>query len=263
MINIIPNWHPVFVHFTVALLSIATIIHLLSRFLPGGELAGQLTIVARWNLRLGVGFTLLTVAAGWYAYNTVSHDAPSHIAMTDHRNWAVVTFALFLGAACWEYFLSRLGNSNFSSKTRRAAKTAQVARPGASVKANAVSLMNWNNGRGWLFTGLLVIAAGMLLSTAWHGGELVYRHGLGVMSLPKSEGPGHPNEHGAGHDHGNMPMQGADMPHEDAHSHGGTSSGGHPHDAEPGKKAPATGGAGTAPKKAGHTHAPGAPLHKD
>lgn len=46
MINIIPNWHPVFVHFTVALLIIATITHLLSRFLPGGELARQLTIVA-------------------------------------------------------------------------------------------------------------------------------------------------------------------------------------------------------------------------
>ncbi|MBI4937033.1 MAG: hypothetical protein HY846_02215 [Nitrosomonadales bacterium] len=217
-----------------------------------------------------MGFTLFTVAAGWYAYNTVSHDAPSYIAMTEHRNWTIVTFVLFLGAACWEYSLSRQGNSNFSSKMRqggdkRATKTAQVARPRASARANAVSLMNWNNGRGWLFTGLLVIAAGTLLSTAWHGGELVYRHGLGVMSLPKPEGAGHPNEHGAGHDHGNMPMQGADMPHEDAHAHihGDTSSSGHPHDAESGRKAPVADGAGTAPKKAGHTHAPGSLPHKD
>lgn len=188
MIEVIPNWHPVFVHFTVALLVIATIAQLLSHFLPNGELARQLAIVARWNLWLGVGFTLLTVAAGWYAYITVSHDALSHIAMTRHRNWAMATFALFLGVAGWEYYLSRRGKD-----------------------------------KGWLFTGLLAITAGLLLSTAWHGGELVYRYGLGVMSMPKPEEAGHT------HDHGDMPAQGADM------AHG----------------------------KAFHSHAPGTPPHKD
>lgn len=200
MIEIIPNWHPAFVHFTVALLIIAAIMHLLSRFLPNGELANQFEIVARWNLRFGVGFTLLTVASGWYAYNTVAHNAPSHIAMAEHRNWAMATFALFLGVAGWEYFLSRRGKS-----------------------------------KNWLFTGLLVIAAGLLLTTAWHGGELVYRYGLGVMSLPKPEGPGHAHEHGE--DHGGMPEQGEDTLHED--------------------------GTGTAPKETGHTHALGTPPHED
>ena len=228
MIEIIPNWHPAFVHFTVALLIVAAAIHLLSHFLSNGKLADQLKIVARWNLWFGVGFTLLTVAAGWYAYNTVAHDATSHIAMTEHRNWAMTTFALFLGVAGWEYFLSRRGK-----------------------------------GKGWLFTGLLVIAAGFLLSTAWRGAELVYRHGLGVMSLPQAEEPGHSHEHGMSHDHGGMPVQGADTPHEDAHSHDATANDEHPHDAEPDQKTPVTNGAGTAPKKAGHTHAPGTPPHKD
>ena len=199
MIEIIPNLHPVFVHFTVALLIIAATIHLLSHFLPNGELANQLAIVARWNLWLGVGFTLLTVAAGWYAFYTVAHDTPSHLAMIEHRNWAMATLAVFLGIAAWEYYLSRRGK-----------------------------------GKGWLFTGLLVIAAGLLLSTAWHGGELVYRYGLGVMSMPKPEGPGHAHEHGE-----------------------------HPHDVEPGHGTPAADGAGAAPRKAGHTHAPGTPPHKD
>lgn len=228
MIEIIPNWHPVFVHFTVALLIVAAAIHLLSHFLSNGKLADQLALVARWNLWLGVGFTLLTVAAGWYAYNTVSHDAPSHIAMAEHRSWAMVTFALFLGVTGWEYYLSRRGK-----------------------------------GKSWLFTVLLVIAAGLLLSTAWHGAELVYRHGLGVMSLPKSEGPGHPHEHGAGH--GEMPVQGEGAPHEDgyAHSHDSAANGEHTHDAESDGQTLATGGTSTAPKKAGHTHVPGTPPHKD
>ena len=225
MIAIIPNWHPVFVHFTVALLIIAAAIHLLSHFLPKGALANQLTIVARWNLWFGVVFTLLTVAAGWYAYNTVAHDALSHIAMTGHRNWAMATLALLLCIAGWEYYLSRRGKD-----------------------------------KGWLFTGLLVIAAGLLLSTAWHGSELVYRYGLGVMSLPKpEEGLGHTHEHGEAH--GGIPGEAA--PHEEVHSHDYTANGEHSHDAEPDGKTPAADGAATAPKKAGHTHAPGTPPHKD
>lgn len=230
MVEILPNWHPVFVHFTVALLMVAVVIHLLIHFMPKGELLDQLAIVARWNLLIGAGLTLFTVAAGWYAYNTVVHDAPSHLAMTEHRNWAMVAFALLLGIAGWEYYLSRHGK-----------------------------------GKGWLFTALLVIAVGLLLSTAWHGGELVYRYGLGVMSMPKPERPGHTHEHGEEHDHGDMPAQGGTTPHGDghAHSHDGTANGEHPHDAVPGSGIPAADTADMPPKKAGHTHAPGTPPHKD
>lgn len=160
MLNILPNWHPIFVHFTVALLTVAAGMHLVSHFVTRPELRNQLTIAARWNLWIGIGATLLTVAAGWYAFNTVNHDEPSHLAMTVHRNWAMGTLAVFLVIAAWEYYLYRHGK-----------------------------------GKGWLFTALLVIAAILLLSTAWHGGELVYRYGLGVMSLPKAEGSGHSHHH--------------------------------------------------------------------
>jgi len=221
MIEIIPNWHPVFVHFTVALLIISAAIHLLSYVLPKSELADQLTIVVRWNLRLGMGFTLLTIAAGWYAFNTVAHDAPSHIAMTEHRNWAMATFALLLGIAGWEYYLSR-----------------------------------HRRDKGWLFTALLVIAAGLLLSTAWHGGELVYRYGLGVMSLPKAEGPGHTHDYGS--EHGDM-----DMHDEDEHAHSHDDATHDEHDAESGHTTSSAKRTVSAPKKAGHTHAPGTPHHND
>ena len=182
MIEILPNWHPIFVHFTVALLIVAAAMHVLSHFVSDTGLRNQLTITARWNLWIGVGFTFLTVAAGWYAFNTVTHDAPSHRAMIEHRNWALLTFAVILGIAAWEYYLQRHGK-----------------------------------GKGWLFTGLLLVAASLLLSTAWHGGELVYRYGLGVMSLPKLESK---EGEGAGHANHQMevPMQGSDnMPIPDDH----------------------------------------------
>ena len=179
MITILPNWHPIFVHFTVALLIVAAAMHVMSHFVSDTGLKNQLTITARWNLWIGIAFTVLTVAAGWYAFNTVTHDAPSHLAMIEHRNWALITFAVLLGIAAWEYYLHRHGK-----------------------------------GKGWLFTGLLVLAASLLLSTAWHGGELVYRYGLGVMSMPKAEGSRADGASHANHQmevpmqgHDNMPMQ--------------------------------------------------------
>ena len=180
MINILPNWHPIFVHFTVALLIVAAAMHVLAHFVSRNELRNQLTITARWNLWIGTTFTVLTVAAGWYAFNTVAHDTPSHLAMIDHRNWAMVTFAALLGIAAWEYYLYRYGKS-----------------------------------KGWLFTALLVLTASLLLATAWHGGELVYRYGLGVMSMPKPDGAA-----GHAHDGGEMEHGNGDMtPDQDGMTH--------------------------------------------
>ena len=183
MIEILPNWHPIFVHFTVALLIVAAALHVLSHFISNTNLKNQLSTTASWNLWIGIGVTVLTVAMGWVAFNTVNHDEPSHLAMIEHRNWAMATFAVLLGIAAWEIYLYR-----------------------------------HRKGKGWLFTALLVIAASLLMSTAWHGGELVYRHGLGVMSMPKPDGAaGHSHdggdmEHGNSHrDQGNMNHDQSDM----------------------------------------------------
>jgi len=38
-----------------------------------------------------------------------------------------------------------------------------------------------------MFVGALLLPVTLLVITAWHGGELVYRYGLGVQSLPKTD----------------------------------------------------------------------------
>jgi uncharacterized membrane protein len=165
MPEIIPNWHPVFVHYTVALLSLSVVLYVVIGFMAS-PLRDQWLVVARWCLWFGTGFTLLTVLTGVYAYNTVEHDTPSHLAMTEHRNLALITAAAFLflgGFSAWR------------------AREGQTPRP--------------------VFVIALVAAGGLLLSTAWHGGELVYRHGLGVMSLPEIGGEGHAHDHGDDHSH--------------------------------------------------------------
>lgn len=180
MPEIIPNLHPVFVHFTVALLSVSTglfiLLQLFGSQLPE-NLRHQLKTVARWNLWLGAAITVITVAAGFYAYNTVAHDAPSHAAMTDHRNWALATAPLFIGIALWSM------------------------------------MCVWREKQlGGLFIAALLIAQILLLSTAWRGGEVVYRYGLGVMSLPQSEGAGHAHSHGDGEGHADdKPMDFSNM----------------------------------------------------
>ncbi len=176
MIEIIPNWHPILVHFTVGLLSLSVLLHVLARLPLPPTLRGEWRIVADWLLWLGALSALATAVTGWLAYNSVEHDAVSHAAMTTHRNWALPTVGLFVVLALWSAWR-------------------HVARPGSLAPLiNAAFLA-------------VLVAGGVLLgSTAWHGGELVYRHGLGVMSLPNSKpaptAPGRPSEKKpAAHDH--------------------------------------------------------------
>lgn len=172
---IIPNWHPIFVHFTVGLLITAALLHVAHRLLSNSEVKGQCAIVARWNLWIGAVFAVFTVIAGFLAYNSVDHDTPSHIAMTLHKNWALGTLAAILIVTIWS-FISHRKN---------------VALPIALTIA-------------------VLVSSGLLAATAWHGGELVYRYGLGVKSLPKADTHGHDGTSAHSHDH-----DGAS-----AHSHG-------------------------------------------
>lgn len=174
MIEIIPNWHPVFVHFTVALLTVSLGLFLFSQLVK----CDQAVLVAKWNLWIGAGVSLLTLVAGFYAYNTVAHDTPSHEAMTEHKNWALVTLALLLPVVVWSVLAHRQG------KTLGAA-----------------------------FVALFLVVGGLLAATAWHGGEVVYRYGLGVMSLPKTDS----HDHGA---HGHSDEAAGDDHHGDSgHGH--------------------------------------------
>ena len=166
MIEVIPNWHPLFVHFAIALLSVSAVFFVLLKVLSQHALKEQFRVLAYWNLWLGTGSAIVTAIAGWFAYNSVAHDTASHLAMTEHRNWALITVSVFIVLSIWSVKLYK------------------------SIKNESI-----------IFTIIMVFAFVLLASTGWRGSEVVYRYGLGVMSMPQVEGEGHEHEHAAGEHH--------------------------------------------------------------
>lgn len=170
-----PNIHPVLVHFAYALSLSALGVYLLGRvFIRGPRRAGAQS-AGDWMLGLGAVAIVATIAVGFYAYYTVAHDGPSHAAMTTHRNWAVPSGAAIIVLAIWRFV----------------------------KRANAPS---------GLFLGLLSAAALSLSVTAWWGGNIVYKYGIGVQSLPVVTGDGHDHEHGAMPEHSGMDSMAAEKP---------------------------------------------------
>ena len=97
----------------------------------------------------------------------MAHDGPSHAAMTDHKNWALATAAIFGFLALW------------SLVKHRGTKTVSIG-----------------------FVALILLASGLLAVTGFKGGEVVYRHGTGVMRLPEVSGDGGHGSHSHGKDAG-------------------------------------------------------------
>ncbi|MFQ5533406.1 MAG: DUF2231 domain-containing protein [Sphingomonadales bacterium] len=199
MFEIIPNWHPFLVHFTLALYLSAGLFFVIAKVLPGAAWSAGMTRAALWNLWLGAAVTVMTYLAGRHAFGSVTHDDTSHAAMVMHAQWGTLTTVAFLVLAIWSVIAKRKG------------------RP-----------------VGWLFTGLIVLASAALLNTGYKGADLVYRYGLGVMSLPKEadhshargvaahehETEGHKHGDGAaGHDHEPDPAPEHDHSEGDDHSH--------------------------------------------
>ncbi len=181
------NYHPLFVHFPIAFLTVFFVIDLLAAVLR----SRSLFVVANWLLGLGAVGALVAAAFGLQAALTVAHPPGVHEIMENHRY-----FALNATALAWLLLLWRLFNRG------------RFWRVGRIVHLLLAAFMVLN----------LTIAAD-------YGGLMVYKYGVAVKAVPV-EASGHrhgsvwdeigewlhdlvPHTHGDGHEH--------DHGHEHAH----------------------------------------------
>lgn len=168
MIEIIPNYHPIFVHFPLALITISTLCFFSGMILKRFEVSKELFTTSKWCLWFGGLFAIFTALTGWLAYDSVQHQSEiAHKAMTLHRNVALPTAGLAILAAIVSYLFR--------------GKWGKVGNPFVAM-------------------GLTVLLA-LVAITGFLGAEIVYRHGVGVMPQPVTSAPHHHSSSEAGHSH--------------------------------------------------------------
>lgn len=166
MIEIIPNTHPIYVKFAVALVVLVGLLQLALWFIPKASQQRGLVEGMPWLVGTGVVAVVATIISGLIAYYTVPHDGPSHVLMSNHKYWGILLAVVFLSAAAL-YF-----------KARSAAARGR--------DDNLVGLV-----AGGLFAASLLV----VIITASQGAHLVFGHGIGVQSLPEVTGDGHDHHH--------------------------------------------------------------------
>jgi uncharacterized membrane protein len=145
--TILPGWHPMAVHFPLALVVTATLFLLAARLLRSESYAATLATVGTWNLCLGAVAALFALATGLAAMIDLHVGVAARQAISLHVKWAIFTTLALVLLAVW-----------------RGAGSAQESRP------------------SWIFMVLLLAATAALTVTGYRGGENVYRYGVGVHS---------------------------------------------------------------------------------
>jgi len=146
------EWHPIAVHFPLALVTTGAAALGAARFWERRR--ATLATIGTWNLCLGAFGALVAVATGLAALVSVEIGAAARAAVALHVKWAIFTTMGVLLLAVW-----------------RAAGADQDSRPS-----------RW-------FLGVLWALVAALIVTGYHGGQNVYRYGVGVTGAAAATGP--------------------------------------------------------------------------
>ena len=160
--QIVPNLHPMVVHFPIALTLVAFLLSVGAYVRRRHPVATQLAAAGHLTLWLAAIGAATAVLFGWVAFNSVNHDDAGPAAMLLHRSWAIPTALGLILLASWDAWKYRVNEL--------------ISVP-------------------MLF--LLFLLSQAIAVTGWLGGEVVYRHGIGVLSIPAAEGAGHAHHKGA------------------------------------------------------------------
>lgn len=151
------NIHPLFVHFPIALLSVALLFELIAMVFkkPAFQAAGW------WTFVLGVIAIGATAITGLIAESTVGHTDDAHELILQHRNLEIASGLLFILLFIWRISL-------------------KGELPGSTVLRS-------------IYGGIFIVAVTVLLMGASIGGRLVYEFGVGTRM---SAGSSHDHDAG-------------------------------------------------------------------
>jgi uncharacterized membrane protein len=141
----LPGWHPMVVHFPLALVVSGTLLLWAAALLRHEGRAATFATVGTWNLCLGALAALIALASGLAAVLDLHVGVAAHQAISTHLKWAIFTTLALVLLAVW-----------------RGAGSAAQARP------------------AWIFLIVLSAATAALIETGYRGGQNVYRYGVGV-----------------------------------------------------------------------------------
>jgi uncharacterized membrane protein len=144
----LPSWHPLVVHFPIALVVVAAALLLAARLLRSETLASTAATVGTWNLCLGAVAAVLALATGLGAVLDLDVSAAAREAISQHMKWAMFTTLLLVLLAVW-----------------RGAGAAPGSRP------------------SWIFLVVLLAATAALGVAGYRGGNNVYEYGVGVRKI--------------------------------------------------------------------------------
>jgi uncharacterized membrane protein len=139
------GWHPMVVHFPLALVVTGALFLVAARLLRPERHAATLATVGTWNLCLGAFAALFALATGLAAVLDLHVGLAARQAISLHVKWAIFTTLALVLLAVW-----------------RGAGVAQESRP------------------SWVFIVVLAAATAALIMTGYRGGQNVYQYGIGV-----------------------------------------------------------------------------------
>lgn len=145
-VSILPGWHPIVVHFPLALVVTAAMVLLAARIVPGKSWAASLATVGTWNLCFGAAAAVIALGSGLAATVDLHASIAAHRAVSLHMIWALFTTLALILLAVW-----------------RGAGNAPESRPSS------------------LFLLVLIAATAALIVTGYRGGQNVYLYGIGVL----------------------------------------------------------------------------------
>jgi uncharacterized membrane protein len=140
-----PGWHPMVVHFPLALVVTAASFLAAARLLRQERYSATLATVGTWNLCLGAIAALFALATGLAAVLDLHVGLAARQSISLHVKWAIFTTLALVLLAVW-----------------RGAGAAQESQP------------------SWVFIVVLVAATAALVMTGYRGGQNVYEYGIGV-----------------------------------------------------------------------------------